>query len=129
MISKVAEDLLKEIEQYAGDNPTKWQRFHERFLRTYKATYEWTGYDYMVAWLNAKTHLWKALQSKEKTAFVQADVNAYSTIEAHYRSMLVEHESKGDFPPLADKDVMDKILRWKDKQQKYQTLSEIPDGG
>ena len=118
MKSKVAENLLKEIEQFAGDDPVKWQRFYERFHRNYKASTEWTGDDYMVAWLNAKVSLWKALKASKKTAFVQADINAYSSIEAYNRTMLIEHESKADFPPLADKNVMEKIIRWRQSQKK-----------
>ena len=118
MISKVAEDLLKEIEQYAGDDPAKWQRFYERFHRNYKTKFQWTGYDYMVAWLSAKVHIWKARKASKKTAFVQADISAYSTIEAYQRRMLTEKEANEKFPPLADKDVMDKILKWRAKLSK-----------
>jgi hypothetical protein len=60
----------------------------------------------------------KARKAKEKTDLVKADISAYSSIEAHHRTMLVEKESEESFPPMADKDVMDKILRWKARLSK-----------
>ena len=118
MINKTGENLLKEMEEHAGADDRRWELLHKRFLNTYKTSLgEWSGYDYIVSWLNAKMHIAKAL-TKPHTPMKVSDASAYGTIEKHMREKLTEVEKEGDQPRLSEKKVIDKIITWRNNKRK-----------
>ena len=117
MINKIGENLLKEMEEHAGADSRRWESLHKRFLNTYKASFgEWSGYDYIVSWLSAKMHIAKAL-AEPQTPMKAADASAYGSIEKYMRLKLTEVEKQGHQPRLSEKDVIDKIIRWRNNKR------------
>ena len=117
MINKTGENLLKEMEKHAGADSRRWESLYKRFLNTYKTSLgEWRGYDYMVSWLDAKTHISKALEEPQ-TPMKVADASAYGSIEKYMRLKLTEVEKQGHQPALSEKDVIDKIIIWRNNKR------------